>query len=127
MSGWPHLRDLWRSRQSALVLVDDHHRSHGAALGPCRDLGRAKAQFRKRWDVWKVWAKLEEISLGEPGGGGEMLFYVLLARMARLNGTSPRSYLFAREDILSDESGGCSGAGEVAGDARSGQANPTLE
>ena len=24
-------------------------------------LEEAKAQFRKRWDVWKVWAKLEEI------------------------------------------------------------------
>ena len=39
MSGWPHLRDPWRSRPSALVLVDDHHRSHGA-LGPCGDFGR---------------------------------------------------------------------------------------
>ena len=24
-------------------------------------LEEAKAQFRKRWDVWKVWAKLEEV------------------------------------------------------------------
>ena len=40
MSSWPHLRDPWRSRQSALVLVDDHHRSHGA-LGPCGDFGRS--------------------------------------------------------------------------------------
>ena len=61
MSGWPHLRYRWWSRQSALVLVDDHHRSHGA-LGPCGDFGKeAKAQFREKVDVWKVWAKLEEI------------------------------------------------------------------
>jgi hypothetical protein len=25
-------------------------------------LEEAKAQFRKSWDAWKVWAKLEEIS-----------------------------------------------------------------
>src|SRR6185503_17742555 len=30
-------------------------------------------------------------------------------------------YAAAREQILSDESGGCSGAGEVAGEARPGQ------
>ena len=26
-------------------------------------LEEAKAQFRKSWDAWKVWAKLEEIDL----------------------------------------------------------------
>ena len=59
MSGWPHLRDPWRSRQSALVLVDDNHRSHGA-LGPCGDLEEAKAQFRKS-GTFGNWAKLDEI------------------------------------------------------------------
>ena len=44
------------------------------------------------------------------------------ARTARLNGTRPQwPYPAAREQILSDQSGGRSGAGEVAGEARTGQ------
>ena len=38
----PHLPDPRRSRQSALVLVDDRQRSHDA-LGPRGDLGRSQS------------------------------------------------------------------------------------
>jgi len=51
--GRPHLRDPWRSRQSALVLVDDRQRSDDA-LGSRGDVRRAKAQFQKSWDAWKA-------------------------------------------------------------------------
>ena len=57
---WPHLRNTPRSRQSALVLVDDRN-------GPMTRSDRvtaleeAKAQFQKSWDAWKAWAMLEEV------------------------------------------------------------------
>ena len=50
---WPHLRNTPRSRQSALVLVDDRQRSDDA-LGSRGDVRRAKAQFQKSWDAWKA-------------------------------------------------------------------------
>ena len=57
---WPHLRNTPRSRQSALVLVDDRNgpmtRSDRVAA-----LEEAKAQFQKSWDAWKAWAMLEEV------------------------------------------------------------------
>jgi len=57
----PHVRDSWRPRQLALVLVNDRQPSDDA-LGPCSDLEEAKAQFQKSWDAWKAWAKLEEVA-----------------------------------------------------------------
>ena len=52
-------RDPRRSRQSALVLVADRHRSDDA-LGRVATLEEAKAQFQKSWDAWKAWEELEE-------------------------------------------------------------------
>ena len=60
VGGRPHLRNTPRSRQSALVLVDDRNgpmtRSDRVAA-----LEEAKAQFQKSWDAWKAWAMLEEV------------------------------------------------------------------
>jgi hypothetical protein len=44
------LRRFW----SLTIWSDDTLRSRG-------DLEEAKAQFRKSWDAWKAWAKLEEV------------------------------------------------------------------
>ena len=49
-----------RSRQSALVLVDDRQRPDDAS-DRVATLEEAKAQFQKSWDAWKAWAKLEEV------------------------------------------------------------------
>ena len=45
--------------QSALVLVDDHHRPMTRS-GRVTTLEEAKAQLRKSWDAWKSWAKIAE-------------------------------------------------------------------
>jgi len=54
----PHLPDARRTRQFALVLVDERRRADDALRS--RGLEEAKAQFQKSWDAWKAWAKLEE-------------------------------------------------------------------
>ena len=50
MSGWPHLRDPWWSRQSAVVLVAYRERSDDA-IDRVATLEDAKAQFQKSWDA----------------------------------------------------------------------------
>ena len=58
-------------------------------------------------------------SLGEPGGGGEMLFYV--RRHSCADGAFYGHTRRRASKQLSDEGGGRSGAGEVAGEVRAGQ------
>jgi hypothetical protein len=57
-----HLSNSRRSRQSALVLVDDRQRPDDASGSRVATLEEAKAQFQKSWDAWKAWAKLKEMS-----------------------------------------------------------------
>ena len=64
MGGWPHLRDPWRSRPSALVLSltvnGPMTRSDRVAT-----LEEAKTQYWKNWDAWKAWAELQEMPLNK--------------------------------------------------------------
>ena len=53
----PHLRDPWRSRPTALVLVVYRHLSDDA-LEPCGDVGKPKRSFRRaqtRGKAWRSW------------------------------------------------------------------------
>jgi hypothetical protein len=50
--GPDNLRWFWSMTTTAPMALSDR----------VATLEEAKAQFRKRWDVWKVWAKLEEIN-----------------------------------------------------------------